>query len=572
VRAFVFASLLSAGCVRAPSPIDVTALIAKRGPDEARRDLAIRVLDSPRDVQARLALATLAEKVGRPTEAIEQLEAVERLGGPLGVRWHDSDRTRLGRLLLARGRARLARGAPTALADLERAGTLGVAPSTDELVSARIALASTHVRHVDDKVRAQGRTIFASLAKPSASKGEGAEEASWLGALPAATPSERGAFGAWLWTINARREAWEHLKAWHDATPRSPSAVRDEALQAAYLRAYAWWVPLWLGEAPPPPANDLVGAERCQFPGSDCAPAVAEGLPLPPLTDAAATLIRVRQHAAARYAATRSTTLPNDAATLASIAGAYERDPSVAERLGRDFVAQATDGALGHATLGALFDALGDRKRARAEWQRAVEGSNEPAFVRGLAEAAGREGDGPAALVFATTAGAAWGDPAVVWNSVAAALLLANQYVEALTAVRTALDLAGPDELARTLELGILASRALKRDAQADAFTVKRTEVILARTHGPNPADAEAVEALAAHSARPTAVTTARLWVAARSNPRNLEIRVALLEALDRDDVRRQAVVRDLLELTGDESSVRALAAVAALRGDAGRR
>lgn len=566
MRAFVFASLLAAGCVRAPSPIDVSALIAKRGPEEARRDLAIRVLDSPRDVQARLALAALAEQVGRPTEAIEQLEAVERLGGPLGVRWHDADRVRLARLLLARGRARLVRGAPTALGDLERAAKLGAKPSDDDLVSARIALASTLIRHVDDKMRAKGRAMFASLAKPSAAKGDGTEEASWLGARAGATPAERGAFGAWLWTINARREAWEHLRAWHDATPRSPSAVRDEALQAAYLRAYAWWVPVWLGEAPPPPSDDLVGPERCQFPGSDCAPAPADVLPLPPLTDDAATLRRVPQHAAARYAATRSTALPADAAMLATIAEAYDRDPMVAERLGRDFVARAVDGALGHATLGALFDALGDRARARIEWQAAVDGSDEPAFVRGLAEAVGRAGDGPAALVFATSASAAWGDPAVVWNSVAAALLVSTQYVEALTAVRTALDLAGPEELARTLELGIVASRALKRDAQADALGVKRTEVILARTHGANAAEAEAVEALAAHGARPTAVTTARLWVAARTNPRNLEIRIALVESLDRDDVRRQAIMRDLLELTGDESSVRALAAVAALR------
>src|SRR5689334_8092796 len=96
-------------CVRAPAPLDVKSLVAQRGSIEARRDLTARVLAHPRDVQARLALAELAEQAGRPSEALEQLEAVENLGGPLGTRWHDADRGRLARLLLARGRARLQR-------------------------------------------------------------------------------------------------------------------------------------------------------------------------------------------------------------------------------------------------------------------------------------------------------------------------------------------------------------------------------------------------------------------------------------------------------------------------------
>ena len=49
------------------------------------------------------------------------------------------------------------------------------------------------------------------------------------GAREGATAEQRGAFGAWLWTIGARREAYEQLAAWHGAT----SPPRDEALQAA---------------------------------------------------------------------------------------------------------------------------------------------------------------------------------------------------------------------------------------------------------------------------------------------------------------------------------------------------
>ncbi len=566
VRAFVIASLLATGCVRAPASLDIKALIAKRGPEEARRDLAIRVLDSPRDVQARLALATLADQVGRPSEAIEQLEAVQRLGGPIGTRWHDEDRARLARLLLARGRARIARGAPSALADLERAKVLGGAPSPNELVSARIAVASSLVRHVDAKLRARGRAMFAANAKPIGT-GDPTEENAWLGARDEATAAERGAFGVWLWSNGARREAYDQLKAWHSATP----APRDESLQAAYLRAYAWWVPLWLGEVPPPPAEDLVGPERCRFPGADCAPPIEEAPPLAPIVDIDAALAQPGLAAAARFAATRSESsnpaTADRAAALLAIANAYGRDRGTADRLGRDFVARATDAALAHATLGGLFDAIGDRGRARAAWQAAAAQSDEVAFLRGLAEAAGRAGDGPAANVFATQAGAASGDPAVVWNAVGYALLSANQYVDAMTAARTSIDLAGPEELPRSIDLAIACSRALGRDAQLAALEVQRAQLTLALTpFGSKPEASDVLAALAAHEARPNAVTVARLWVAARMHPRDIEVRAVLLEALEPGDSRRMAVIRELLELAGDPMSERALAAVAALR------
>src|ERR1041385_8321388 len=108
------------------------------GEADARFELQARVLADPRDVQARLGLAELDDKTGRPSDAIEQLETVEHLGGPIGTRWHASDRERFGRLLLARGRARLARGAASALADLERAGALGVRPSSDRSEERRV--------------------------------------------------------------------------------------------------------------------------------------------------------------------------------------------------------------------------------------------------------------------------------------------------------------------------------------------------------------------------------------------------------------------------------------------------
>ncbi len=619
MRALVLASLAAtaAGCVRAPAPLDVHALIARRGPAEARRDLAARVLDDPRDVQARLALAALAEQTGRSTEAIEQLEAVLRLGGPLGTRWHAEDKARLGRLLLARGRARLARNSPTALVDLKRAAALGGTPSADELLSARIAVATAQIRHVDAQERAKARATFAELAqaakhtretaaqakamgvavgdtaatssvavgdaaatgatviggtvvgsapisgptvKPTNTAIDATDEQSWLGARPTASPLERGTFGIWLWSIGAKRESYEQLASWHAAT----APPRDPALQAAYLRAIAWWSPLWLGEVPPPPAEDLVGPERCWFPGTRCDPPVFELLPLPPVADAGDSARDPRIGAAARYASTRVGAAVA-ARPLAPIAAAYLRDPVIADRLARELVATAVDAAAASAALGALFDALGDAPRARAAWQDAATQSGEAAFQRGLADAIARTGEGPAAHVNGTAAAAAWGDPAVVWNGVAAALLDAKQHVDALAAAHYALELAGPDDLPRSLDLAIEASRALGRTAQADAMVLQRAQLA---PRG-RAVDADALAALAEHRANPTASTAAQLWVASRRHPRDIDLRVALAAALDVDDPRRATVVTELVELTGDEDPIRAYAAARALRSGA---
>src|SRR4051812_19084196 len=163
LAALIAAGALAACGIRTPASIDVGALVQRRGETEARRDLALHVIEHPRDVQARLALAELADKLGRPSDAIIELEAVVSLGGPAGTRWHDRDRERLARLLLARGRERLARQAATAVADLARVRELGATVPPDELDAARIAAAVAELRHVDAKVRAKGRSQLASL-------------------------------------------------------------------------------------------------------------------------------------------------------------------------------------------------------------------------------------------------------------------------------------------------------------------------------------------------------------------------------------------------------------------------
>ena len=260
VRAWVLVLATAACGVRTPARLDVAALVHEQGALGARRELELRIVRHPKDVQARLAVAALDEQVARPSAAIDQLEAVVALGGPAGTRWHADDRARLARLLVARGRVRIARDAASALADLERARGFGAAIADSDLAAARLARARALLRHADAETRAAGVRMIRELAPTSLG------QLSWRGAAPDATLGERGAFGAWLWSIGARRAGWDELSAWHDAVP---PAAREPAVQASYLVALAWWSP---PDAQPPPAVDLVGPARCRFPADGCSP------------------------------------------------------------------------------------------------------------------------------------------------------------------------------------------------------------------------------------------------------------------------------------------------------------
>ncbi|HEX4454408.1 MAG TPA: hypothetical protein VH143_26285 [Kofleriaceae bacterium] len=685
-----------AGCgVRAPKPIDVAHLLATRGPIEAHRDLEIRILADPRDIQARLAVAALDDQLGRPAEAIDELDEVEKQGGVLGVRWRDADRARLARLLVARGRARLARGSAAALDDFERALGVGAriessaAPAAIapvELVGARAAAALAKLRHVDAGLRAEGRRELAAIATQSGA------DPSWRGAAPAGSAIERAAFAEWLWAHGARREAYEQLVAWHAAAgPQSSAGAR-----AAYLRALAWWSPIWSGESPAPSDAELVGPERCRFGcrardalGDDEAERALLGSPLGARVtdpaDAAAwaaialrgalrgsgswsqqlaarvdlgtldlhalprlvrptfarlkgvtgkrepaptaaeldaataderfvaaaervvigsspaavraalgesldradgrallaivepivpvAIAEARARAVARYVAGRTgAATTDDEAAFVELARAFDRDPAIAERLGRDYVARAVDASLAHAAVGAAFEALGDARVARAEWQAAVDG--DPAFAAGLAEAIARAGDGDAALVAVAAGAAGSGDPAPVLVLVAHALLDAKRPIEALAAARSAIDLAGPEALAPALDVAIAASHVAKRDAQADSLLARRAKLApplaLAVLPFDDPTDAGAALDALGHS--PTAAAeAARAWVAAAWNPRDVGLRVALLGALPPGDPRKPTIVAELVELAGApdgdfEAALRAARAVRAQR------
>ncbi len=248
---------LGAACVRAPRPLDVNAMVASKGLVVARQDLEVALLDDPRDVQLHLALARLADESKRPGQALSELEAVIRIGGPLGTRWRADDRERFAWLLAARGRVRLARGAGSALDDLTRARSYGAVIDEHELERARAAIAIAQLRHVDAKERAKGQATLAALAQTAIA------DPTWVGAKPQPVPRDRGLWGVWLWERGARRAAYEVLRDWAATT-----SVKGGPLHDAYLRALAWWTPV---DLPPPATADLIGPERCRF-AAACAP------------------------------------------------------------------------------------------------------------------------------------------------------------------------------------------------------------------------------------------------------------------------------------------------------------
>jgi len=310
-------ALALASCgVRTPARIDVDALVARRGVGEARRDLAVRIANDPRDVAPRLALAAIDEQA-RPSSAIEQLEMVDSLGGPFGTRWRDDDRGRLARLLIARARVRLAREASTALADFDRAASLGAAIDPRERTSARVLHAIARLRQVDTKERAAGMRVLAELWNAGG-------ERAWAGARSAATAAERGSFGAWLWSVRARRAAWEELSGWHDATP----APRDPELAAAYLTARAWWVPY---DGAPPEPDDLVGPDRCRYTTvTGCG--IAELLEGEPLDEAALAAVLASPRSSEKLDA-RATTAWLQLTLLQALRGEASWGPAFAARV-----------------------------------------------------------------------------------------------------------------------------------------------------------------------------------------------------------------------------------------------
>ncbi len=237
------AGLGSAACGGAPSASQAS-LESQAG--TRREVLLARIAEDPGDVAAQLALAEEEERAGRPAAALYALEQAALGHVPLGKDLGDGDRKRLGRLLHARGLERLRRGAASALADLRRAREAGAAVPEAELLEAEVAGALAEARHSEDRRRTAGLAALAALARRPGG------QALWRGSSEEATSEQQADLGAWLWQRGARRAATELLER--------AGLAADRAL---LLEARAWWSPSWRGDAPLPPADQLVGRRRC---------------------------------------------------------------------------------------------------------------------------------------------------------------------------------------------------------------------------------------------------------------------------------------------------------------------
>lgn len=258
--ASVSAGAMTAACGgggAAPGPAAAGA--APSDPRAARREALIaRVLTSPDDVAAWLELSAEEDRAGRPSAALDALEQAALHRAPLGRDLGEADRQRQARLLAARGRVRLGRGAASALADLERAKEGGAAVTAEELLAAEVAAALAEARHSDKARRSQGLRRLAALA------GRGGEAAIARGEAEKADVAARVRWASWLWRRGAKRAAYDRLSALQQQHLAPEKAARfDDETVALWAEVWAWWSPSWRGASSGPPKEWRRGERRC---------------------------------------------------------------------------------------------------------------------------------------------------------------------------------------------------------------------------------------------------------------------------------------------------------------------
>lgn len=252
-----FAALLLAGAASCggarpdPSSAREAAAAADR-----REALLARVLVAPDDVAAWLELAAEEDRAGRPSAALDALEQARLVRAPLGQDLDERDRQREARLLAARGRARLLRGAASALADLQKARAAGAPVEDGELLAAEVAAALAEARHSDARRRAAGLSRLRQLGE------RGGSAATARGALATASAAERAAWAAWLWERGAKRAAYDVLLALGARSGGAPPPGLGDAAAELWAEASAWWRPSWRRLAPIP-AVPRSAARRC---------------------------------------------------------------------------------------------------------------------------------------------------------------------------------------------------------------------------------------------------------------------------------------------------------------------
>ena len=164
---------------------------------------------------------------------------------------------------------------------------------------------------------------------------------------------------------------------------------------------------------------------------------------------------------------------------LADIAGAYAREPAVADRLARALVQRAVSAGRHGPAVAALFAGLGDPARALAWWERvAAESPAHPPYQLALGVAAAAAGDMARARVHVTRAAARSGDAGATSLHAAGHFLRQGQALDAIAEARRALPLIAPSRRGPALALLATAMADLGRDRDAAAMRAAWLEVI----------------------------------------------------------------------------------------------
>jgi hypothetical protein len=112
------------------------------------------------------------------------------------------------------------------------------------------------------------------------------------------------------------------------------------------------------------------------------------------------------------------------------------------------------------------------------------------------------------------------------------------------------------------LELASETSRLVGRTEQADRFAAQRAQ--LSPPASGHAAQRVELAELAQHA--PNASVLAAAWVATRGDPHDVELRAALVGALEHDDPRRTTLESELVMLAADRDPDRGLSAALSLK------
>ncbi|HUH05908.1 MAG TPA: hypothetical protein VML75_28155 [Kofleriaceae bacterium] len=248
-----------------------------------------------------------------------------------------------------------------------------------------------------------------------------------------------------------------------------------------------------------------------------------------------------------------SVAVPGEPA-LDALARAYERDPSMADRLAGDYADGAPAIAERGPAIASLFARLGDPARALDWWEAVARSSpHHPRYQLALAQAAAAAGDPTRAMVHATRAASRSGDAGMTYRTMTRTLLAHDAPAEAMLAARSALSLSAPAERVEVLALVERAAQALGRGDEAEAARGARDAIV----HG-GPREAGAAAATVAVAVplegawapdRVEELTAAAAW-----NPFDLEVRRRLLlRHLGPDDPRFGDRVAELVGMALDD-------------------